>query len=79
MPARFTFDGIIRLPQKQSWFQPPNEPLKNHWFYLSPAEMALASGLPLRTDLYLDAVKTDIPGGLSRSAARRASTCPTIT
>lgn len=55
-------EGIVRLPQVQTWFQPPNEPLKNRWFYLSPAEMALASGLPVRTDLYLDAVKTDIPG-----------------
>jgi surfeit locus 1 family protein len=58
-----TVDGIIRQPQKQAWFQPPNEPLKNRWFYLSPAEMALASGLPLRADLYLDAVKSDVPGG----------------
>ena len=57
-----TFDGIIRLPQVQAWFQPPNEPQKNRWFYLAPAEMAQASGLPFRTDLYLDAVKTDIPG-----------------
>ncbi len=56
------FDGIIRLPQTQSWMQPPNEPGKNRWFYLSPAEMAAASGLGFRTDLYLDAVKTEIPG-----------------
>lgn len=58
-----TFDAIIRQPQQQGWFQPPNEPVKNRWFYLSPAEMAMASGLPLRTDLYLDAVKVDVPGG----------------
>jgi surfeit locus 1 family protein len=61
-PEVVTFDGIIRLPQVQAWFQPPNEPQKNRWFYLAPAEMAQASGLPFRTDLYLDAVKTDIPG-----------------
>ena len=63
LPGQVTFDAIIRQPQKQSWFQPPNEPVKNRWFYLSPAEMALASGLPLRADLYFDAVKTDVPGG----------------
>ncbi|MBI2255126.1 MAG: SURF1 family protein [Proteobacteria bacterium] len=57
-----SLDGILRLPQVKSWFQPDNEPEKNRWFYLSPAEMAKASGLPFRTDLYLDAVKTEIPG-----------------
>jgi surfeit locus 1 family protein len=56
-------DGIIRLPQTKSFFQPDNEPQKNVWFYLSPAEMAAASGLPLRTDLYLDAGKEPVPGG----------------
>lgn len=63
LAGNVAFDAVIRQPQKQGWFQPPNEPVKNRWFYLSPAEMAVASGLPLRTDLYLDAVKTDIPGG----------------
>lgn len=57
------FDGIVRQPQQQSWFQPANEPKNNVWFYLNPAEMAAASGLPVRQDLYLDAVKTDVPGG----------------
>ncbi|WP_374654511.1 SURF1 family protein [Dongia sp.] len=56
------FDGIVRLPQVQGWFQPDNEPAKNRWFYLAPAEMAAASGLAFRDDLYLDAVKTEIPG-----------------
>jgi len=37
--------------------------VKNVWYYLSPAEMAVASGLPLREDIYLDAVKADVPGG----------------
>jgi surfeit locus 1 family protein len=58
-----TFDGIVRQPQRQSWFQPANEPKNNVWFYLDPAEMAASSGLPVRQDLYLDAVKTDVPGG----------------
>lgn len=57
------FDGIVRQPQRQSWFQPANEPKNNVWFYLDPAEMAASSGLPVRQDLYLDAVKTDVPGG----------------
>jgi len=56
------FEAIIRQPQRQAWFQPPNEPQKNTWFYLDPAEIAAASGLPVRQDLYLDAVKAEIPG-----------------
>src|SRR5262249_35843495 len=58
-----TLDGVIRLPQVKVFFQPDNEPEKNVWFYLAPAEMAKASGLPLRTDLYLDAGPEPIPGG----------------
>jgi surfeit locus 1 family protein len=55
--------GFIRLPQAKSFFQPDNEPQKNVWFYLAPAEMAQASGLPIRTDLYLDADRAPNPGG----------------
>jgi surfeit locus 1 family protein len=58
-----SIEGIVRQPQRQSWFQPPNEPKANTWFYLDPAEIALTSGLPVRQDLYLDALKTEIPGG----------------
>jgi surfeit locus 1 family protein len=58
-----TLDGIIRLPQVKTFFQPENEPAKNVWFYLSPAEMARAAGIPARTDLYLDADQAPNPGG----------------
>ena len=43
------FDGIIRLPQQKGWIQPPNEPQKNRWFYLSPAEMAAHRASPKRS------------------------------
>ncbi|HVZ02573.1 MAG TPA: SURF1 family protein [Dongiaceae bacterium] len=56
-------DGIIRLPQVKVFFQPDNEPAKNVWFYLAPAEMVAASGVPARTDLYLDAGPEPVPGG----------------
>lgn len=58
-----TLDGIVRLPQEKSFFQPDNEPQKNVWFYLAPAEMAAASGIAMRTDLYLDADQAPNPGG----------------
>jgi surfeit locus 1 family protein len=57
-----TLNGIIRLPQVKTFFQPENEPTKNVWFYIDPAQMAAAAAVPARTDLYLDAEKTDIPG-----------------
>ncbi|HVT53725.1 MAG TPA: SURF1 family protein [Dongiaceae bacterium] len=56
-------DGVIRLPQVQVFFQPDNEPQKNVWFYLAPTEMVAASGIPARTDLYLDAGPEPNPGG----------------
>jgi surfeit locus 1 family protein len=58
-----TLNGFVRLPQVKAFFQPDNEPQKNIWFFLSPAEMAQSSGLPVRTDLYLDADLTPNPGG----------------
>lgn len=68
-----TLDGIIRQPQRQSWFQPPNEPKNNTWFFLDPAEIAASSGLPVRQDLYFDAVKTDVPGGFPIGGQTRIS------
>jgi surfeit locus 1 family protein len=56
-------DGIIRLPQVKTWFQPDNEPAKNIWFYIDPAQIAATSGLALRRDLYLDAGQAENPGG----------------
>src|SRR3954469_16886083 len=58
-----TLNGFIRLPQVKTFFQPENDPQKNIWFYLSPAAMARAAGIPARTDLYLDADGEPNPGG----------------
>jgi surfeit locus 1 family protein len=55
-------DGIIRLPQQKTWFQPENEADKNVWFYIDPAQMATAGGLAMRHDLYLDAGTPQDPG-----------------
>ncbi|GAB2176150.1 SURF1 family protein [Dongia sp. agr-C8] len=57
-----TLNGFIRLPQVKTYFQPDNEPAKNVWFTIDPMQMAAAAGVTVRTDLYLDAEKTDIPG-----------------
>jgi surfeit locus 1 family protein len=58
-----TLNGIIRLPQIKGYFQPENEAGRNIWFYIDPKQMAEAAGLPMRTDLYLDADLTPNPGG----------------
>jgi surfeit locus 1 family protein len=59
-----TVNGILRLPQVQATFQPDNEPEKNTWFFIDPAQMAATSGIPARTDFYIDADLTPAnPGG----------------
>ena len=58
-----TLNAVIRRPQVKGTFQPENEPEKNVWFYIDPAQMAQSAGLPIRTDLYLDADATPNPGG----------------
>jgi surfeit locus 1 family protein len=55
--------GFVRLPQTKTWFQPENEPDRNVWFYLAPAEMAAAGHINIRTDLYIDAGPQANPGG----------------
>jgi surfeit locus 1 family protein len=58
-----TLNAFIRLPQVKNYFQPENEPDKNTWFYIDPKQMAAATGVPARTDLYLEADATPNPGG----------------
>src|SRR5688572_23103540 len=48
-------DGVARLPHGQAWMQPDNEPQHNMWFFVDLPAMAAASGVYLRTDLYVDA------------------------
>ena len=56
-------DGIARVPPGQAWMQPDNEPQNHIWFYVDLPAMAAASGVPLRTDLYVDAGPAENPGG----------------
>ncbi len=48
-------EGIVRLAPGKAWMQPDNEPGNNMWFYVDLPAMAAASGIDLRTDLYVDA------------------------
>ena len=55
-------DGIVRVPPGKVWMQPDNEPDKNMWFFVDLPAMAKASGIDLRTDLYVDAGPAENPG-----------------
>lgn len=57
-----TVEGIVRLAHGRAWMQPDNEPANNMWFFVDLPAMAAASGLALRTDLYVDAASAEIPG-----------------
>jgi surfeit locus 1 family protein len=56
-------DGVARVPPARAWMQPDNEPANNIWFYVDLPAMAAASGVALRTDLYVDAGPAENPGG----------------
>ena len=58
-----TVDGVARVPPGRAWMQPDNEPANNIWFYVDLPAMAAASGVALRTDLYVDAGPAENPGG----------------
>lgn len=57
-----TMDGVVRLSQRQSFMQPDNEPGKNVWFFLDLPAMVAKAGLQARSDLYVEAAASDIPG-----------------
>lgn len=55
-------DGIVRLAAGKVWMQPDNEPDKNMWFFVDLPAMKAASGVDVRTDLYVDAGPAPNPG-----------------
>jgi surfeit locus 1 family protein len=57
-----TLDGVVRLPQRQVFMQPDNEPDKNVWFFLDLPAMVAKAGLQARSDIYVEAAASDIPG-----------------
>jgi surfeit locus 1 family protein len=58
--------GIVRLPETQGLFIPDNEPAAYRWFWRDLAGMArtaFPSGVIQVAPFFLEAEKTDIPGG----------------
>jgi surfeit locus 1 family protein len=62
LAGRQTIDGIVRVPPGKVWMQPDNEPANNMWFFLDLPAMKAASGVDIRTDLYVDAGAAENPG-----------------
>ncbi len=61
-----TVAGAIRVPGRQHWLQPDNEPAKNLWFWSDLGAMAGRGGIAAGglVPVFLEADATPNPGGL---------------
>ena len=55
--------GIVRVPEVQGSFTPDNEVGANRWFWRDLPEMARSIGAAEVAPFYLEAQKSDVPGG----------------
>ena len=55
--------GIVRVPETQATFTPDNEVGANRWFWRDLPAMARAIGAAEVAPFYLEAEKSDVPGG----------------
>ncbi len=58
--------GIMRWPERRSWFSPADDPNKNLWFTRDPLAIAAAKGLPAVAPFYVEQESPVPPGGLPR-------------
>ena len=61
-----TVTGIVRQPDTQGLFMPDNEPAANRWFWRDlqgMARTAFAAGVIQVAPFFLEAEKSDVPGG----------------
>jgi surfeit locus 1 family protein len=58
-------EGLIRLPRAQHWLEPDNDPAHGTWFWVDPAAMGEAAGVPegKLAPVYLEAGPAPNPGG----------------
>ena len=59
-----TVTGLLRLPEKRSWFTPADDPAAHLWQERDPAAIAAAYGLSRVAPFFIDADDTPNPGGL---------------
>ena len=64
--GQVTVDGAIRLPGRQNWLQPDNEPQNNVWFWADLQAMADRAGIPAAelVPVFLEAGPAPNPGGI---------------
>jgi surfeit locus 1 family protein len=56
--------GLLRLPERRSWFTPADDPAHHLWQVRDPAAIAQAYGLARASPFFIDADGTPNPGGL---------------
>lgn len=64
MTGTVTVTGLLRLPEKRSWFTPADDPAAHLWQERDPAAIAAAYGLSRVAPFFIDADDTPNPGGL---------------
>jgi surfeit locus 1 family protein len=58
--------GVMRWPERRSWFSPADDPHNNLWFTRDPLTIATAKGLPSVAPFYVEQESPVPPGGLPR-------------
>ena len=59
-----TVSGLLRLPERRSWFTPADDPAAHLWQERDPAVIAAAYGLVRAAPFFVDADAAPNPGGL---------------
>ena len=59
-----TVTGLLRMPERRSWFTPADDPQKHLWQERDPAAIAKAYGLSRAAPFFIDADAAPNPGGL---------------
>lgn len=62
-PGEVTVTGLVRAPERRTWFVPENDPSRNEWFVRDVAEIARARGLERVAPFIVDADAAPNPGG----------------
>jgi surfeit locus 1 family protein len=69
--ADVTVTGLMRAPERHSWFLPENDPARNEWFVRDPAAVAAAKGLDRVAPFLLDADPAPNPGDWPKGGQTR--------
>jgi surfeit locus 1 family protein len=62
--GKVTIIGLLRLPERRSWFTPADDPAHHLWQERDPIAIARAYGLARASPFFIDADASANPGGL---------------